>query len=450
MTMSTVTNLTPTIPSATGPESEHGWGTAYFSECARPFRQSVSPAEMGDALYIGLEHIGEGTLSLIGEGNAREVTSAKTGFLDGDILFGKLRPYFRKVVRAPSHGICSTDIWVIRAAQGVDQGYLYYCMASDEFIKFATSGSEGTKMPRAIWEHVSRFKVRLPSLPQQRRIAGILGALDDKIDLNRRMNDTLDQMAHALYKSWFVDFGPVRAKMDGHWHKGESLLGLPAELYGLFPDSLVPSELGEIPEGWKVKTLGELCDKPQYGYTASAQSEPVGPKFLRITDINKRPWIEWANVPHCVASEQECEKFRVRKGDVLITRMADPGHGVMVEEDLDAVFASYLIRFRPRNAAHGRLLQYWLKSSGYWEVVHGRGAGTTRTSLNARVLSGFPLLVPSDPVAKRFSDAVHAMRNRVVANTAETETLTTQRDALLPRLVSGMLRVSETNIMEPV
>ena len=219
MTMSTVTNLTPTIPSATGPESEHGWGTAYFSECARLVRQSVSPAEMGDALYIGLEHIGEGTLSLIGEGNAREVTSAKTAFLDGDILFGKLRPYFRKVVRAPAHGICSTDIWVIRAAQGVDQGYLYYCMASDEFIKFATSGSEGTKMPRAIWEHVSRFKVRLPSLPQQRRIAQILGALDDKIELNRRMNETLEQMARALYKSWFVDFDPVRAKMDGRWHK---------------------------------------------------------------------------------------------------------------------------------------------------------------------------------------------------------------------------------------
>ena len=126
---------------------------------------------------------------------------------------------------------------------------------------------------------------------------------------------------------------------------------------------------------------------------------------------------------------------------MLIARMADPGHGVMVEEDLDAVFASYLIRFRPRNAAHGRLLQYWLKSSGYWEVVHGRGAGTTWISLNARVLSGFPLLVPSDPVAKRFANGVHAIRNRVVANTAETESLTTQRDVLLLPLVSGKLRV---------
>ena len=147
-------------------------------------------------------------------------------------------------------------------------------------------------------------------------------------------------------------------------------------------------------------------------------------------------------MPYCVASEQDCSKFRVRKGDVLIARMADPGHGVMVEEDLEAVFASYLIRFRSKNADHGRLLQYWLKSSGYWELVRSRGAGTTRISLNAKVLSGFPLLVPSSPVVRHFANVVQAIRGRVVANVAETETLTAQRDALLPRLMSGELRVS--------
>ncbi len=97
-------------------------------------------------------------------------------------------------------------------------------------------------------------------LPEQRAIAHILGTLDDKIELNRRMNETLEEMARALFKSWFVDFEPVRAKMDGRWRRGESLPGLPAEHYDLFPDRLAPSELGEIPEGWEVKELGAVVE----------------------------------------------------------------------------------------------------------------------------------------------------------------------------------------------
>ena len=104
--------------------------------------------------------------------------------------------------------------------------------------------------------------------------------------------------------------------------------------------------------------LGRLSLKPQYGFTASAQTEPVGPKFLRITDINKLPWVEWDSVPHCEVSGEEFARFRLVKGDILIARMADPGHGVMIEEDGEAVFASYLIRFRPRDPTYGRFIQY--------------------------------------------------------------------------------------------
>ena len=105
-------------------------------------------------------------------------------------------------------------------------------------------------------------QLSFPSLgeTEQRAIARILGTLDDKIELNRRMNETLEEMARALFKSWFVDFDSVRAKMDGRWRHGESLPGLPTDLYDLFPNRLVPSELGEIPEGWQVKALRELVD----------------------------------------------------------------------------------------------------------------------------------------------------------------------------------------------
>ena len=101
-----------------------------------------------------------------------------------------------------------------------------------------------------------------PSLDktEQRAIAHILGTLDDKIDLNRRMNETLEEMARGLFKSWFVDFDPVRAKMEGRWRRGQSLPGLPADHYDLFPDRLVPSDFGDIPEGWEVQSLGDCFD----------------------------------------------------------------------------------------------------------------------------------------------------------------------------------------------
>lgn len=179
------------------------WPVRYFGDCATLIREPVSPSSVGDIPYIGLEHIGEGTLSLLGHGVASDVTSTKTFFKQGDILFGKLRPYFRKVIRAPFDGICSTDIWTVRSKEGVDQGYLYYCMASRPFIDFATSGSVGTRMPRAKWEYISQYELPVPTLDKQQEIAHILGRLDDKIELNRRMSQTLNFMRDIILPTLF-------------------------------------------------------------------------------------------------------------------------------------------------------------------------------------------------------------------------------------------------------
>src|SRR5690606_11791639 len=115
-----------------------------------------------------------------------------------------------------------------------------------------------------------RLDILVPPLQIQRAIAHILGTLDDKIELNRRQNETLEAMARALFKAWFVDFEPVRAKMEGRWQRDQSLPGLPAHLYDLFPDRLVESELGEIPEGWETKRVSD------YLSLAYGKSLPAG------------------------------------------------------------------------------------------------------------------------------------------------------------------------------
>ncbi len=429
------TNLTPVPRPPMGPVPKNGWRTANFGDCARLVRQSVSPAEMGDSLYIGLEHIGEGTLSLIGQGNARDVTSAKMMFRDGDILFGKLRPYFRKVVRAPSDGICSTDIWVVRAAQGVDQNYLYYCMASDEFIKFATGGSEGTKMPRSIWEYVSGFKIRLPSLPEQRAIAQILGALDDKIELNRRMNETLEQMSRVLFKSWFMDFDPVRAKMDGRWQRGQSLPGLPAELYDLFPARLIPSELGEIPEGWEVKALDEIAD------------------FRNGLALQKlRP------------AENE-ERLPVVKIAQLRTGKADGGEWAKADiaddciiDDGDVVFSwsgSLMIKVWCGGPAALNQHLFKVTSRQYpkWFYLHcteshlpafqaiAAGKTTTMGHIKREHLKEAICAVPDATLLSSVDERYAALLSKFVSTNVESRTLSALRDSLLPKLVNGELRM---------
>ena len=133
---------------------------------------------------------------------------------------------------------------------------------SDEFGDYIR-GVLGDKsaQPNASASTMTAAPLRVPATKaEQRAIAHILGTLDDKIELNRRMNETLEQIARALFKSWFVDFDPVRAKMEGRWRPGQSLPGLPAHLYDLFPSRLVPSELGPIPEGWEIKPLDGIAD----------------------------------------------------------------------------------------------------------------------------------------------------------------------------------------------
>ena len=321
-------------------------------------------------------------------------------------------------------------------------------LADAAFYYYLFNSSLGRQLIETIVEQVAvagirgsdlkELEVLYPPLDEQRAIAHILGTLDDKIELNRRMNATLEAIARAIFKSWFVDFDPVHAKA-----RGEQPYGMDADTAALFPDSFENSELGPIPAGWGVKRFGEISEKPQYGYTASAQDVPVGPRFLRIKDINKAPWIEWANVPYCKLSESDHEKYKLHAGDIVIARMADPGHSAFIEDEVDAVFASYLIRFRSVDATLDRYLQFWLRSDSYWSQVEGTKTGTTRSSLNAQVLSSFRLVLPPVEIAAKFSDYVTALRQMIVRNNEEIRTLSVLRDALLPKLISGEIRIGD-------
>ena len=178
--------------------------------------------------------------------------------------FAPNQKHFGLVKETPHNFLASTGFAVIRGKDDkAITDFIYWFLVQEHIVDHlqAIAEQSTSAYPSIKPNDIQRLELDLPPLPEQRAIAHILGTLDDKIELNRRMNETLEGMARALFKSWFVDFEPVRAKMEGRWRRGASLPGMPAELYDLFPDGMVDSELGEIPEGWGVGKFGELAEQ---------------------------------------------------------------------------------------------------------------------------------------------------------------------------------------------
>ena len=408
------------------PSADGDLRTVSFGECATLIRENVSVPDSEDVPYIGLEHIGQGTLSLLAYGHSNSVTSTKARFQRGDILFGKLRPYFRKVVRAPFDGICSTDIWVVRAKEGVDLGFLYYCMASWPFVDFATAGAQGTRMPRAKWEHVSRYEIVLPPLAEQRSIAHILGTLDDKIELNRRMNETLEEMARALFKSWFVDFDPVRAKMEGRWQRGETLPGMPAELYDLFPDGMVDSELGEIPAGWEVKGLGDIIELA-YGKALKADNRRDG----TIPVYGSNGQVGWHD-----------EKLVPGPG-IVVGRKGNPGIVTWVHSDFFPIDTTFYVL--PKSSEQKLLFLFFALAD---QNLPSIAADSAVPGLNRNLAYMNRMLVPAIAPTNIYDEYAKTLFARRIHLQAESLALAALRDVLLPRLISGKLPVTQRRIRQ--
>ena len=393
-----------------------------LGECGAVVNRTVSPDELGDTPYIGLEHIGENTLSLLSSGLASDVTSAKSRFERDDVLFGKLRPYFRKVVRAPFDGICSTDIWVVKPKSGVDAMYLFYLMASQDFVDFATQGSIGTKMPRAKWDHVSSFPVFLPPLPEQRRIAHILGTLDDKIELNRRMNKTLEEMARAIFKDWFVDFGPVRAKIAGRDAY------LPDKIWRLFPDRLVESELGEVPEGWGVRSLEKVLlavndrvgdtDVPEFSCTNTG----LHPREDRF---KKR------------LSKSKSNNKLIRDGDLVFGLSRQILNFGLMRDEVGCVSPAYKVFRVDRDIIRPDLLEriMRLKIDYYYGAVSA--SSREGQSISVKALEGLSVVCPPKEVQLGFYRFTDNFGEQTVRLGNSIAALSGLRDSLLPGLVSG-------------
>ena len=314
--------------------------------------------------------------------------------------------------------------------------YLYYVMCDTEYRHEVLASATGTTVKHTSPGRIKQFRFQLPPLPEQRAIAHILGTLDDKIELNRRINETLEAMARALFKSWFVDFDPVRAKMEGRD------TGLPKHIADLFPDRLVDSELGEIPAGWTVFLLNELADH---------HTNSIAPSSCPSTEYEHLsiPAYDAGQMPAIDHGEDIKSNKTIVPADAVLLSKLNPEISRVWMPDVSKgrlqICSTEFLAFTPQNPANRTLLFSLFTDSRFGTMLESMVTGTSKshqrvpsTALKKReVLSGRPELFNS------FDKLAAPMLARVIRNRAESHTLAALRDALLVKLMSGELKTGK-------
>ena len=365
-------------------------------------------------------------LAFIGEHHAEELQNVKV--FEDDVLLNITGDSVARACQVPLDALparVNQHVAIIRPDSAiVDPEYLRYYLVSAEMqtILLSWAGSGGTR--NALTKGmIESLEIPLPPLPGQRAIAHVLGTLDDKIELNRQMNETLEAMARALFKSWFVDFDPVRAKLEARWHQGESLPGLPADLYDHFPDRLLVSELGEIPEGWEVKALGEMVQLA-YGKALRAVDRKDGP----VPVYGSNGQVGWH------------DKKLVAGPGIVVGRKGNPGVVTWAHGDFFPIDTTFYVVPRDFN---GGLPFLFFALTG--QDLPSVSADSAVPGLNRNLAYMNKLLVPGKHLVAEFDDYASAIFSRCHHLEGESRTLAAQRDSLLPRLVGGELSLREAS-----
>jgi len=324
----------------------------------------------------------------------------------------------------------------------VNSRFFYYLLRylRPTFAEIARN-KQTTGLGHVTAKDLKSLLVGVPPLRAQARIAAILGSLDDKIELNRRMNHTLEKITQAIFRLWFVDLGPVRAKAEGRWKKGESLSGMPADMWDLWPSDFEESEIGEIPRGWNVEEVGSVI--------AVAGGSTPSTKDPRFWDGP----IHWAtpkdmaglSAPVLLHTERNLTDVGLSEttsgllpiGTVLLSSRAPIGYLAITEIPL-AVNQGFITMTCGTNPSNHYML-HWARENH--EAILAQANGTTFLEISKGNFRPMRILVPIDEVMNRFTKIAQRLHEQVVTNLRQIETLAAMRDSLLPRLLSGEIRV---------
>jgi type I restriction enzyme S subunit len=370
---------------------------------------------------------------------------AKKSIRKDDILFSEIRPAngrWAYVEEDADDFVVSTKLMVIRAKQDrLFPKFLYQFLTCSEITKWLQHLAESRSgtFPQITFDQVATLELPLPPLAEQKAIAAVLGALDDKIELNRRMNATLEAMARALFQSWFVDFDPVRAKLDGR-----QPVGMDSATAALFSEHLEDSPLGHIPKGWRHCTLGDIAKNVSITFDFKRTPEVV---FINTGDVLEGDFLHSNRSLHVGLPGQA--KKSIRPDDILFSeiRPANKRYAYVDLDSSDYVVSTKFMIIRGSKDIHPRLLYRILTAKETLDEfqVQAESRSGTFPQITFDSISYLPIVLPPIEIQEAFQRAVGKMDAQIKVNKQQSRTLATLRDTLLPKLLSGELSVVAAN-----
>ena len=391
---------------------------------------SIMPVNIGDNRIV------EDGIARVSPQNVERLSRHKVRA--GDIVYSRRGDVERRaLVRPEQEGwLCGTGCLRVRLGTVcVDPVFASYYLAHPQVRAWIVRHAVGATMPNLNTEIMSALPIVVPPFKEQRAIAHVLGTLDDKIELNRRMNETLEAMARAIFKTWFVDFDPVRAKAEGHDPD------LPKPIADLFPDSFEESELGKIPMGWKVRPLPDAIEvNPRRTLPKGTVSS-----YLDMKNMPTR-----GHSPDEVIGRVFGSGTKFTNGDTILARITpclENGKTAFVDflrdDDVGWGSTEYIV-FHPKSPLPVEFGYYLARSDELRSFAIQNMTGTSgRQRVPPDCFNQYLLAVPPETIARRFGDFVRPLVRQISANAKQSKMLAASRDTLLPKLLLGEMRGSD-------
>ena len=402
-----------------------GWSVVRLSDVAGQRTEKTVSVKADPRPYIALEHLAQGSPILLGWSAAGRAGSAKTIFRDGDVLFGKLRPYLRKAAPAPFDGLCSTDILALFTRESLDPGYLSQLAQWRPLQRHAVATSSGTKMPRTSWAQLGRFEFLLPSLPEQRAIAAVLSSVDDAIEKTRAVIDQVQIVKRGLMRELLT------RGLPGHHTR------------------FTKTEIGTIPACWQVSALGDVLEAIEAGWSPKCERRPAQLGewgVLKVSSVSSGLFKQHENK----ALHKDCEPnfpLEVKRGDVLVARASGVldlvGRSAFVHGTRPRLMLSdKTLRLRPKvSLVRSLFLNLVLEDPRVRERVLIRTTGSHMRNISQRALRGVPVPVPCLEEQERIEMFEALTIARLEREREFHAQLEVARAGLMTVLLTGKLRV---------
>jgi len=421
------------------------WATMPFDEAVQ-LNPSV-PMQRGVVYpFVGMKAIDPGSRGVV-PSEMRKYTAGGSRFMAGDTLMARITPclengkiarYVPEAKQVLAHG--STEFIIVRGRPNVtDNSFAYYLTKWDSVRAYCISqmtGSSGRQ--RVPTNALSHWEVTIPPIQEQQAIACILGVLDDKIELNRRMNKTLEGIAREIFKSWFVDFDPVRAKQGG-----QEPSGLAPHIADLFPDGFEASQLGPIPAGWRVDTILTIGELVSGGTPSTKVSEYWNGdvKWVSAKDVRAAHGVFVLDTERTITKEgvDNSSTKILPELTTIVTARGTVGSYCILADPMAMNQTNYGLKARSQDADYFVFFTLGSLISQLKQRAHG----TIFDTVTTRTFEASQIVVPGASVVAVFDQHVRPLMERIRQNLRQSRTLAGLRDAILPKLISGELRVPD-------